>query len=140
MESVKVSLALLADAANVSEEGKLNILGIFDSIQVTSLPFQLPHMVFVMRFEYSPAEAGHEKDMEVVLTNQDGKVMGRLPGELKLPTLIAPGMAYDDIVPLDGVIFPEEGDYVFTIMENQHTLCEVPVKIILTGGDVEDNK
>jgi len=29
---MKATLALLADAANVSEEGKLNVLGIFNNI------------------------------------------------------------------------------------------------------------
>ncbi|MFP5355722.1 MAG: DUF6941 family protein, partial [Gemmatimonadota bacterium] len=33
-----VSFALFADAANISQEGKLNILGVFDAVQVGQLP------------------------------------------------------------------------------------------------------
>ena len=33
-----VTFALFADAANLSQEGKLNILGVFDALQVGSLP------------------------------------------------------------------------------------------------------
>ena len=32
-----VSFALFADAANISQEGKLNILGVFDALQVADL-------------------------------------------------------------------------------------------------------
>jgi hypothetical protein len=35
---MNVSFALFADAANLSLEGKLNILGVFDAVQVTALP------------------------------------------------------------------------------------------------------
>jgi len=33
-----VTFALFADAANLSQEGKLNILGVFDALQVGALP------------------------------------------------------------------------------------------------------
>ena len=33
-----VSFALFADAANLSQEGKLNVLGVFDALQVSALP------------------------------------------------------------------------------------------------------
>jgi hypothetical protein len=33
-----VSFALFADAANLSQEGKLNILGVFDAVQVATMP------------------------------------------------------------------------------------------------------
>jgi hypothetical protein len=35
---MQVSFALFADAANLSQEGKLNILGVFDAVQVGALP------------------------------------------------------------------------------------------------------
>ena len=34
---MQVSFALFADAANLSQEGKLNILGVFDALQVATL-------------------------------------------------------------------------------------------------------
>src|SRR3982074_678567 len=33
-----ISFAVFADAANLSQEGKLNILGVFDAVQVAGLP------------------------------------------------------------------------------------------------------
>ena len=55
---MRVKLALLADSANVSREGKLNLLGIFDAIFARELPTSHPHMHLVLRFEALPADAG----------------------------------------------------------------------------------
>jgi hypothetical protein len=49
-----VNLAVLCDAANVSREGKLNILGEFDSIHASSFPLTYPTMVLVVRMEAHP--------------------------------------------------------------------------------------
>ena len=46
-----VKVALLADYSNVSREGKLNILGIFDTIYAPTFPTTHPHMQLVIRFE-----------------------------------------------------------------------------------------
>ena len=53
---MQVKLALLADYANVTAEGKLNILGIFDRINVVGVPAVHPQMHFILRLEAHPAE------------------------------------------------------------------------------------
>ena len=46
-----VSFALFADAANLSQEGKLNILGVFDALQVASLPAIHPRAHLVVHLK-----------------------------------------------------------------------------------------
>lgn len=53
-----VSFALFADAANLSQEGKLNILGIFDALHVTQFPALHPRATFVLRMKASTRDAG----------------------------------------------------------------------------------
>jgi hypothetical protein len=53
-----VSFALFADAANLSQEGKLNILGVFDAVQVTALPTIHPRVHLVVRLTGTRADAG----------------------------------------------------------------------------------
>ena len=53
-----VSFALFADAANLSMEGKLNILGVFDAVQVASLPALHPRAHLVVRLKGGPPDAG----------------------------------------------------------------------------------
>lgn len=53
-----VSFALFADAANLSQEGKLNVLGVFDAVQVGTLPAVHPRATLVVRLKGTAADAG----------------------------------------------------------------------------------
>ena len=53
-----LSFALFADAANLSVEGKLNILGVFDAVQVAGLPTVHPRAHLVVRLKGTAADAG----------------------------------------------------------------------------------
>ena len=58
---MQVSFALFADAANLSQEGKLNILGVFDAVQVAGLPTIHPRTHFVVRLKADGHDAGPHK-------------------------------------------------------------------------------
>jgi hypothetical protein len=53
-----IAFALFADAANLSQEGKLNILGVFDAVQVGALPSIHPRATVVVRLKGTPGDAG----------------------------------------------------------------------------------
>ena len=53
-----VSFALFADAANLSQEGKLNILGVFDAVQVGQLPAIHPRAHLELRARGRAHDAG----------------------------------------------------------------------------------
>ena len=56
-----VSFALFADAANLSQEGKLNILGVFDAVHVGQFPALHPRATFVVRLKALTVDVGtHE--------------------------------------------------------------------------------
>ena len=46
---MQLEIGALADAANVSQEGKLNITGIFDALNFAQVPATYPLMVLVLR-------------------------------------------------------------------------------------------
>ena len=54
-----VSFALFADAANLSQEGKLNVLGVFDAVHVANLPAVHPRATLVVRLKGSAADVGN---------------------------------------------------------------------------------
>lgn len=54
-----VSFALFADAANLSQEGKLNVLGVFDAVQLGGLPAVHPRATLVVRLKGSAADIGN---------------------------------------------------------------------------------
>ena len=53
-----VSFALFADAANLSQEGKLNILGVFDALQVAALPAIHPRAHLVVHLKGDETDVG----------------------------------------------------------------------------------
>ncbi|HEU4642943.1 MAG TPA: hypothetical protein VFS44_10860 [Gemmatimonadaceae bacterium] len=56
---MRLSFALFADAANLSQEGKLNVLGVFDAVQVASLPTLHPRAHLVVRLKGGPSDVGN---------------------------------------------------------------------------------
>ena len=140
---MEVKLALLADSANVSQEGKLNVLGSFDNINASAFPCVHPQMVLVMRFEASRAEIGQTKQMEIRLLDPDGRPLGALNGTFEVPD--APSgqrVSMGNILPLVNTGFERAGDHVFVILIGGETKAEVPLRISespqeleQTGGD-----
>lgn len=53
-----VSFVLFADAANLSQEGKLNVLGVFDAVHVGQFPALHPRATLVVRLKGTNADAG----------------------------------------------------------------------------------
>ena len=53
-----VAFALFADAANLSQEGKLNVLGVFDALQVATLPAVHPRAHLVVHLKGTASDVG----------------------------------------------------------------------------------
>lgn len=98
---MQVQFALFADAANVSQEGKLNILGVFDALHVGQLPSLHPRATFVVRLKAVAEDQGpHGVGLE--WTNPGGELLWSSRGELQVGE--APERADGIDVPLLAVI------------------------------------
>ncbi|MEP7380244.1 MAG: hypothetical protein ABI910_01090 [Gemmatimonadota bacterium] len=124
-----VSFALFADAANLSQEGKLNILGVFDAVQVGQLPAIHPRAHLVVRLKGGAADIGaHTVSLRWV--NPNGVELWSSDGELDVdgvPTTSTemdfPLIAAIDL-PLD-----EAGAYTMRIALDQEPRGEVPLLV-----------
>ena len=56
-----ISFAVFADGANLSQEGKLNVLGVFDALQVGGFPALHPRTHFVLRLKGSLEDIGNHR-------------------------------------------------------------------------------
>lgn len=92
-----VSFALFADAANLSQEGKLNILGVFDAVHVTSMPTVHPRATLVVRLKGGRSDAGTHT-MGLRWLNPQGNELWASTGEIKIAE--APQGASDMDLPL----------------------------------------
>ena len=126
-----VSLALLADGANVSSDGKLNILGIFNALGASAFPVVHPQMALVLRFEATRAEAGKSRQVELQLSDPDGKKLFQISAQLVIPTG-APGgpIRLNHILMLNNIQFPRAGDYVFNILVGDDQKAAVELRIV----------
>ena len=113
-----VTLAILADYANVSQDGKLNIMGIFQEVNPPVLPFQLPQMYLVVSFEAGPAEFNSVKNIRIALLDSDGNERLALEGRVQVPRPPRPGSRafINQTIGLNGVSFERAGDYEFAIL------------------------
>lgn len=94
-----VSFALFADAANISQEGKLNILGVFDAVHAGQLPALHPRATFVVRIKARPADAGdhpitlrwlNPRGAELWVSDAELSIAAPPPGttELDMPVIV----------------------------------------------------
>jgi len=120
LPAMHVSFALFADAANISQEGKLNILGVFDAVHVGQFPALHPRATFVVRLKGAPADVGSH-DMSLEWINPRGTVLWsssaelaiqpapHQSGEMDMPVIVQIDLpldvvgAYSMVVQLDGV-------------------------------------
>lgn len=124
-----VAFALLADAANVSREGKLNILGSFDRIYGAKFPMTWPRMWLVTRFLVSPAEYGTEKALEIVTLDADGKRLGAATGKMKIPTpQSGRELKINHVLPMT-MTFPAPGQYSIAILVNGEEKATVTLDV-----------
>lgn len=138
---MEVTLALLADAANVSQEGKLNILGAFANINAHEFPARHPEMQLVLRFEASPAEAGMKKKLEVKVLDVDGQQIGGLGGGFNVSSPPSPGrrIHMQSVLRITDAVFPKEGDYTFHVLINDEVKAEVPLSLTLKKKEGQGN-
>lgn len=124
-----VSFAMFADAANISQEGKLNILGVFDAVQVGTMPAVHPRAHLVVRFKGTPLDVGiHQVALRwvnpggVELWSSDGQV------ELSAPP---PGVTEVDIPLIATIDLPldMQGSYAMMVFVNDEPRGEVPLHV-----------
>lgn len=128
---MEIALALLADYANVSREGKLNILGIFDRIFTQSVPATHPQMQLIMTLEADRVEADREHKIEVELIDADGTKLFSIGGNLKFsPPPPGEKVRLNHVIQLNNLRFNHFGSYEFKILINNEVRKTVPLSVV----------
>jgi len=70
---VEVPLLLVADYANVTDNGKLNVMGIFQRLHAREFPARHPVMQLVIKLVAGPGEYGESRRLTVRLLDADAR-------------------------------------------------------------------
>jgi len=118
-----VSFALFADAANLSQEGKLNILGVFDALQVASLPAVHPRAHLVVHLKGSGTDVG-KHTVSFRWLSPNGQELWTSTGDLNV-SAPPPGVAEMDLPLIAQLDLPMDsaGAYSMAIaIDGNHTM------------------
>ena len=128
---VQIALALLADGANISREGKLNILGIFDRISTQNMPAMHPQMQLIMIIEADRRDADREHQLGIELIDADGKKLLSMTGNIKFSSP-PPGeqIRINHIMQLNNLRFEQWGSFEFKILINNEVRKSVPLHVV----------
>lgn len=122
-----VSIAVVAEGANVSKEGNLNIFGIFNEVSSQAFPATHPVLVLVTQVRARRSEQGQQVKMTVRLMDEDS-VLAELEGDFTFPT--GPGSSHvNNIFKIVGIQFPRAGSYAFHILLNGREEASVPIQL-----------
>jgi hypothetical protein len=126
---MQLAFALFADAANVSVEGKLNILGVFDALHVAALPTVHPRATLVMRLKGTLDEAGRHQ-LVMSWHGPDGAEVWSSGGELDIgaPPPGAVEMDFPILLSLDLPI-AAAGTHYLRVVIDERLHGEVPLHV-----------
>lgn len=125
-------LSALADAANVSADGKLNILGEFDTIySLGGEPIVHPSMVFVAKLRVSAGELGEHTVQLRVVDDDMHLVRIVIVGKMNFVRVGVPGVegAFQIVVPVQLAEFPGFGSYRFQLLVDDLVVCAPEVHV-----------
>lgn len=130
---MNVALALLADAANTSGDGKLNILGVFNTIFSDQYPAVHPEMKLVLRLQMHPAELEQPKEVHVQLRNDEGRRLDGFRADFTVQarpgaTLGGETITTDSILSVSNLYLEAPGTYEFLVLVNGEVKAQVPFK------------
>lgn len=125
---MKPLLFLAADYANITGEGKLNVMGIFNDINALSFPARHSSMYLIAKLAPELSEYGQKRDFTIMLMDADANQIVNLSGEFEVPKPQNGRKPEVNIIfELKDVIFTKPGRYVFVLLvdkdqKNEYTL------------------
>jgi len=129
---MNIQVAVLCDAAT-DENGKLNLLGSFDTIYAAQLPAVHPQCAVALRVTFLPGEEGRH-DLTLNFVDADGRSI--MPNFPPVPVdVVLPGDAHfvtrNFVVNIQQLRFAEAGAYSVDIRFDGQSQASIPLLVKL---------
>ena len=124
-------LAVAADYANVSNDGKLNIMGIFQEITPVAFPAAVVQMYLVISWDAGPAEFGSHKKVGVTYMGPDPQQKVELETRLVVPEVARPGerAVFHQILDIKGLPIFQPGPHALYVLSAGEEKARVPLYV-----------
>jgi len=128
---VRVLYALICEHADNRQDGRLDVHGIFHQLYAPGFPAKQDRMVLALAIEWDLEEPGR-RDFKIDLLDPAGSPALTISGH----TDVTPRNPMESppqtrlIMPVEGVIFPVAGSYIFELSVEEQTFRLAPLHLI----------
>ncbi|OGY29293.1 MAG: hypothetical protein A3F35_01125 [Candidatus Woykebacteria bacterium RIFCSPHIGHO2_12_FULL_45_10] len=134
---MKLSYALVADHAFLSIDKKVNIIGVFETINAAKFPVVHPKFVVVGSIE--PSKQVFKMAIDIVDSVSGKKVIeNNTEREIKLPAEQATNN-FNFIIEILNIAFQTAGNYKVEIIIDGEKLGEIPLKVVGAPTSINAN-
>lgn len=127
---MKVLIFLTAEYANVTNDGKLNIMGIFNMINATKFPARHPSLHLVVKLAAELGEYNQTREMTIKLMDPDGKELMNVAGPIILgQPQKGQRPEFNAILSLRDINFPQPGNYMFVLLVDRDYKQDLPIYV-----------
>lgn len=124
---MKLRYAMIAEYANFTGDGKLNLMGVTDRIFAYNFPAVHRDLVLVNSLETENDDEGTTQELHVQLIDPDGRTVAELTGNLE----IAGGkQVFHQIHVFQDVKFESAGSYQVNLFINRDAVEAIPLELV----------
>ncbi len=126
------TLAVAADNANVSTDGKLNIIGVFQEFTPEGFTALVPQLTLVISWSAEPVEFNSQKEVRISFMGPDPDERIELPPiQLAIPEAPRPGepAIVHQILNLRGLPLQRSGPHAFYVVVGGETKARIPLYV-----------
>jgi hypothetical protein len=122
-------LLVVADYANMTENKKLNIMGIFNEITPPAYPYSHPSLFLIFKLRAELGEYGTNRTFTIKFMDADGVELLSIPQDLQIPTIVGGKRPeVNGVFGINGLHFPKPGMYNFVILVDRDPKGEVSIQ------------
>jgi hypothetical protein len=138
MASMRVELLALCDAAT-THAGKLNMLGVFDTIYAREIPVAHPTCAIAIRLRWERIEANEQHRIRLQFVDEDGhEVMPTWEGAIQVQSLPErSSVATDMTLNLQRIQFNAYGQYAIDLAIDGRLEASLPLYVLPMPVGVE---
>jgi len=127
---MKARVAVLADCANITADGKLNIMGVFNVINAPQAPVVHSQMQIVLSLVPDPWETNTTAPLEIQLVDSDGRVLFSVKRQVAIGGAPAGEQATANfLLGLSNTVFDRFGSFEFKVLANDEPFVTIPLMV-----------